>query len=331
MVAILALAGAVLAGCVAEPGGPAADDAWAEVPTARQPGVEDPHRILVDVVDGVTGDPVAGALVVFFTKHPINWSHGLDPSSPWYYDDVDDCAGLTPDTPPFEVLAWARTGPEGRVVGLLNASFTWAGGETRLPFNVVVGGLERYTTEAQVETAGISGACGMTGSLLWDATRLPERTRVQEVALYPAETEVEVEGRMPGIPPAGAPLVWGDNATWDPHPITHGRHLSSRVHAVDLELTWRNTATGFGDLYLGVGGSECCPEIVGEDRMQRPTDEDNLERLNATGLGRSYHGYFAGPLTDRGVVAPSGLEYEIRGTVTFRGALLDLSGVAADG
>lgn len=316
----------VSAGCLAGQDPGAAGNP--EVPTARQPGVDDPIRVDVHVVDptGSSNESVAGARVVLFTKVADNV---YDPA---YFTGIDDCSfGL--DDPPFAVLASATTGQQGRVVGQVRPGAVDPAHNVSLPVYVAVVGPDGYTTEAYVRDIGMSLPCGFSGI---QRSRLEEDERQRVTApVYPTRVHFEVDGTLG--PAVGLRIGdRGDRRVWEPRTVYRDPGHLRRVAGVEARLTWTNAGTDWADLYLGIGEEgRDGPCRTGPDRRQRPGDGRNVEvlatRERPCGLFEEAR---LGAVSDRPVVTSDGIAFRIEGNLTFRGTQVGVpspGASAADG
>lgn len=314
MLVVLPLAGCLGAGPGTEPG-PAG-----EVPVVRQPGVEDPETLVVDVVDP-TAEPdrtIAGARVVFFTKV------AGDGQNPWRYGDLEGrCEVLELDEDPFRVLAVGRTGPLGRVVGLVEPSEIPPETAPERPINVAIMGVANHTTEAYLETPrDVPAGCDLFPA---DLTERSDDTLHVVAPVYPTTTPFEVRA---DVGPAVAAPAGPAGPRWFPEPIygsgAPGGALS-RLRHVDATLTWSNGPGGSADLYLGLGSRDGGPTVTGSDRLQGPADRDNVEVLD-TDVGPMDVRFAPaiGPVTNQPVLTADGISYRINGTLHFEGARVDV-------
>lgn len=314
---VLLVATAALGGCLAAPG-PSSGAVDGEVPVVHQAGIDDPERVAVQVVDPTTepATPIVGAQVVFFTNaHP-------DPGVVYYLDNLEDrCGELAFGEEPLRILAEGTTGPDGRLVGLVDPTVERHDeyDQDHMPVGVAVGGVDGYTTEAYFGgVEGISYPCGF--SYLGDTSE--GNTTDVVASIYPETVPFDLEGTLDAeiATPQDRAIVPGP--TWWPTEV-HGDGgldpYALRLAHVSANLTWSNGPEGWADLYLGFGDPGRTPEIVGEDRSQGPLDEDNVEHLDA-----DLEGLFLvsaiGPATDQPVVTAGGIEYRINGELTFEGA-----------
>lgn len=319
---VTSLVAALLAGCLA---GPAPSSAGSEIPIARQPGLDDPWDVRVHVFDptGETDRPIEGARVVFFT----NAASG--PATPIYNTNLDGkCWKLTLGEDPLVVLAEGRTGPLGRVRGLVDPDAhpkAPADGDP-VPLGVAVDAGEGYTREAYVgQVPGSSPPCGMRPIDLVRRT-LSDVSRSVSAPVYPTTLPFTVHGNVTATVAGPKSPTVQLQPVWQPHAVAGDQCTKAqviRLAGIAAELSWTNGADGWADLHLGFGAARSDrPEIVGEDRRQGPLPGTHAERIDA-GIDETRLfppcAYGVGPIADEPVVTPGAIGYRIAGNLTFEG------------
>lgn len=299
-----------LAGCLGDVPSPTALPTGSGV--AVQLGVDDPERHVVQVTEEHRdGAPIPNATVVFFRESPDQVE-----AHEYYVIDPEELPCDAPTdleaSPYWEVLAVGTTDADGRIVGLLDPDVPWV--------SVAVGGVEGFTTEAHV--------WGKLDRERWDRVcfraGLPP-TPTDVIPLYPKHAPVSMQGVME---PAVSPTSPGDGVdlppNWDaqrlvllPNEIENSAY-TLRIDHLDLELSWNNTATEYGDLYLAASASGHFEEAaVSEDHQQLPASGASRETLTWDVNPWNTSWVVVGPATNTTVVAADGLPWRVTGTATL--------------
>lgn len=317
-----------LAGCLAGPGPRNGGPAGGETPVTRQPGVEDPARYELRVTaDTPAGPPIEGATVVFFNATDRGDRFGDGHWAERYYvNGTEWPCGETMDltaSPEWNVLAVGQTGPEGRIVGLVDNETSFV--------SVAVGGVDGYTTEVNVYGLTQDGAC-VPASYVDD----PWANGTQTLPLYHDHHRVAVDGTFNAS--ASAAFLPGDvddparlsEPVWDTAPLRFAepglpnlRHLD-RLRHLDLTLAWNDTATEHADLTPAAGDGD--PAIWGTDARQLPGSGPSRETLTRSLSDRTLLIRRVGPVANATVVTPDGLDWRIAGEATFAGVPVVLPG-----
>lgn len=325
-VTLLAFAAVALAGCLggAGPDGPI-DTAASGPGIAVQPGVEDPFRFEVKVVEEhADGAPVEGATVVFFRNRRLD-----SPDDGYYVTDEeiprDGVLDLTASHA-FEVQAVGRTGPDGRVVGLIDSD------PNRARSSVAVGGVPGFTDEVVLiawPDANPIRADVRDPSEFWTSHEPP-----LVIPLYERQKELGLTGTMQtdASTDFAAPDGVGKDTVWRPVAVDLGpgsQGYAGRVIDLDLTLAWNNTPTEYGELHL-VARVPGHGTVEGGDDLETPVRGAMAERLewaSESSFSPRAQDLLAGPATDTAVVAPDGLEWTVTGTARFKGANVVLPAV----
>lgn len=311
MQVIVLLAGCIGPGLTSPPDG-LTDDA----PVAMQRDADNLTTVNVDVVNPVDEEdhPVSGAHVVFFTElAPNTWDVA-------YFRNITHCNRSLNDAP-FEVLASAVTTSNGRVVGKVNPNAWHPSVDFPLPIYVAVVGPANYTTEVYVDDIGMALPCGFHAI---DRDRGRDGSTHITVQVYPDSVPIELNGTIEITDYITTERAESRFERWYPRPVYENSAHLERLDRVRAEMEWSNGADGWGDLFLGFGGTGTVrPAVIGQDKFQGPFDRDNNEILD-TRVRYVAEGVSIGPMTERPTFTVEGLSYRITGTLGFKGALLDV-------